>query len=126
MRSLHGFLGNIEPDRQIERRVMPLQNRLQAFRLRDRARKSIEHKPVPAMQAQPVFDQFDDDLVRNQSAMLRGLGRLESRAACPRSLSRRRIAPGEVTGIPNCRVIISAWVPFPEPGAPRSTSRLFT
>src|SRR5437899_1028344 len=43
-----------------------------------------------------------------------------------RSLSRRRIAPGEVTGMPNWRVIISAWVPFPEPGAPRRTSRLFT
>jgi hypothetical protein len=25
---------------------------------------------------------------------------------CPRSFSRRKIAPGEVTGIPNCRVII--------------------
>jgi hypothetical protein len=44
----------------------------------------------------------------------------------PRSLSRRKIAPGEVTGIPNWRVIISAWVPLPEPGAPRRTSRLFT
>src|SRR2546430_2682835 len=28
--------------------------------------------------------------------------------------------------MPNWRVIISAWVPFPEPGAPRRTSRLFT
>src|ERR1051326_1263438 len=44
----------------------------------------------------------------------------------PRSRSRRKIAPVEVTGIPKWRVIISAWVPFPEPGAPRRTSRLFT
>ena len=44
----------------------------------------------------------------------------------PRSLSRRNIAPGEVTGIPNWRVIISACVPLPEPGAPNNTSRRFT
>jgi hypothetical protein len=36
------------------------------------------------------------------------------------------MAPGEVTGIPKCRVIISACVPLPEPGGPRRTSRLFT
>jgi len=28
--------------------------------------------------------------------------------------------------MPNWRVIISACVPFPEPGAPKRTSRLFT
>ena len=91
-----------------------------------RARKSIEHEPVLAVKRQPIFDQLDNNLVGDQSALLRNLIRLQSRAAFPRSRSRRRIVPGEVTGIAKCRVIISACVPFPEPGAPRSTMRLFT
>ena len=44
----------------------------------------------------------------NKSAVLCRSQRFPTRAACPRSRSRRRIAPGEVTGIPNWRVIISA------------------
>ena len=86
--------------------------------------KPSKTKPS-AVQAQPVLDQADDDIIGNETAMLRDLGRLHPEGGAE-VLSRRRMAPGEVTGIAKCRVIISACVPFPEPGAPRSTSRLFT
>ena len=48
-----GLPGDIEPDRQIKRRPMTLENALQAFRLRNRAREAIENKPVATVQPQP-------------------------------------------------------------------------
>src|SRR6478672_1931400 len=68
--------GHVEPDRQIERRLVALQNAMQRFRLRNRARKTVEDEAVRAVQTDPVFDQLDDDLVRNEFAvfgLFRGL-----------------------------------------------------
>src|SRR3954468_10519668 len=70
---VYRFLRNFEPDREIERGLKPGQNGVQAFSLRQSARESVEHEPGTAMQTQPVFDQADDDFVRNQSALLRNL-----------------------------------------------------
>ena len=61
---------------------MPFQNRLQALRLRHRPRKSIKDKSVRAVQSHPVFDQLDDGVVRNETAALNDLGRLQAQAAC--------------------------------------------
>jgi hypothetical protein len=66
----HGLFRNFEPNHQVESRAQPGQDRHQTLRLRQRSGKPIKHKSVPAMQAQPVFDEFNDDFVRNQIAML--------------------------------------------------------
>ena len=106
---------------------MPLQNSLQRFRLRNRARESVEDETVRTMQAHAIFNQLDDDLIGDQLAVLASVSadlHAEQRARVPSRGAGSR--PDEVTGMPKCRVIISACVPLPEPGAPRSTSRLFT
>ena len=72
-----GLRGDIEPDRQIEGRPKTSQNVPQAFRLRDRAREAIENKPMATVQPQPVFDEFNNNLVGNQFAMLRRVTRLQ-------------------------------------------------
>ena len=59
------------------------------------------------MQAQPILDQFDDDLVRDQSAVLEHFGSLLPQRRPEIAFTAQNRA-GEVTGIPNCRVIISA------------------
>lgn len=65
-------------------------------------------------------------ILSDTSPPLRSASAVSCPRGVPRSRSRRKIAPGEVTGMPKWRVIISAWVPLPEPGGPRRTSRLFT
>jgi hypothetical protein len=47
----HGFFGNFEPDREIERGVMPGCRIAAGFRPAARARKSVENKTVRAVQA---------------------------------------------------------------------------
>src|SRR5438874_634459 len=74
----HGFFGNFEPDCEIERSMMSVENRRQAFGLWHGARKPIENKTVRAVQPKPVFNQFHDRCIRDQSALLNYLRRLGS------------------------------------------------
>src|SRR5207237_10368408 len=73
-----GFFGNFEPDCEIERGAMSVENRRQAFSLWHGARKPIENKTVRAVQPKPVFNQFHDRCIRDQSALLNYLRRLGS------------------------------------------------
>ena len=61
---------------------MPGKNRRQTFGLWHRSRKPIENETVPAVQPQPVFNQFTIDFIRDQSAMLMIFGSLQSQR-CP-------------------------------------------
>ena len=70
--------GHVEPDREIQWGAMPLQNTLEGFGLRNRARKTVEDEAVRAVQANPVFNQFDDDHVRDELAVFRVFRRLNS------------------------------------------------
>src|SRR5438045_8128243 len=58
---------------------MPLQNSVERLGLRDRARKTVEDEAVRAVEPHPVLDQFDDDLVRDELAVLRVFRRLNSK-----------------------------------------------
>src|SRR3954465_971139 len=62
--------GNVEPDGQIERCMMSLQNTLERFGLRDRPRKAVEDETLRAMEPHPIFYQLDDNLVRDELAVL--------------------------------------------------------
>src|SRR5207253_100819 len=77
-----GFFGNFEPDCEIERSMMSVENRRQAFGLWYGARKPIENKTVRAVQPEPVFNQFHNRCIRDQSALLNYLGRLRPQR-CP-------------------------------------------
>lgn len=79
----HGFLGNFEPNRHIERRVMLLQNTLKTFGLRERAWKPIKHKTITAVQPKPVFDELDNNFIRNQSTLLGGTQPLRGLTTSP-------------------------------------------
>ena len=52
----------------------PRQNRHQAFRLWQRSWKTVENESVAAMQTQPVFNQFNDNFVGNEAAVLDDFG----------------------------------------------------
>ncbi len=58
--------------------MMLLQNILETLRLWKGARETIKHKTVTAVQAKPVLDQLNNDLVWNQSALLGDLGRFKA------------------------------------------------
>lgn len=82
---------------------MSLQNVLEAFGLRHRARESIKNKAMPAMQTQPILDQLDDDFVGHESTVLRCLGRFQSERRAefflaPQDRSRRRNWNSEMAG----------------------------
>src|SRR5437868_9577668 len=62
--------------------MMSVENRRQAFGLWHGARKPIENKTVRAVQPEPVFNQFHDRCIRDQSALLNYLGRLRPQR-CP-------------------------------------------
>ena len=85
MRSPNRVLGNIEPDREIERRPMTLQESLQTLRLRNGARKTVENETMRAVQPQPVFDQVDDDLVGNRARRACVISAVSNPSSVPRS-----------------------------------------
>src|ERR1043166_1538748 len=62
--------GNVEPDRQIERRMMSLQNTVERFGLRDRARETGQNKTLRPVDSDPIFDQLDDNFIRDKLAVL--------------------------------------------------------
>ena len=64
------FCRNVKPDGKIERSAMPLQHGLQRFGLRNGAREAVKDKTVRAVKPHVILDQFDDDLVRHQFAVL--------------------------------------------------------
>ena len=80
---------------------MTFKNTLQALGLRHRPWEPIKNKAVSAVEPQPILNQLDNDLHPRRDHRA-GLSPLFPVPSCvPRSFSRRKIAPGEVTGIPN-------------------------
>ena len=73
---------------------MPLQNSLQTAPPAASCAETRRTRSRAAVQAQPVFDQADNDLVGNQSAVLASSQPSSIPSGVPRSRSRRRIAPG--------------------------------
>src|SRR6266536_127459 len=74
----HSLLRHFKPDCQIEGSTQPRQDRHQTLRLWQRPGKTVEYKPVATVQAQPVFDEFDDNFVRDETAVLDHFGGLLS------------------------------------------------
>src|SRR6266568_671207 len=66
----HRLFRDFQPNHQVESSPQPGQDRHQALRLGQRSGKPIEHEAMSAVQTQPVFDQSNDDLVRDQIAVL--------------------------------------------------------
>src|SRR5207244_12936174 len=84
------FLGNFEPDREIEWGMMASENRRQAFGLRTRAREAIKDKTMRTVQAQPVFDQFHNCCIRDKTTPLNRLGSRGSQG-CPKVVLPARV-----------------------------------
>src|SRR5689334_11091387 len=59
----NGLFRYLEPNGEVERRMMSFQDFLQTLPLRQSAGKSIEDKTVAAVQAQPIVDQSDNDFI---------------------------------------------------------------
>ncbi len=73
----HGLLGNLEPDRQVERIAAFLQDLVKSLRLPNGARKAIENEAIPAMQVQPIGDKLNDNVIRNEAAVFRNFIRFQ-------------------------------------------------
>jgi hypothetical protein len=78
----HSLFRDFEPNRQIESGSQPRQDRHQTLGLGQGSRKTIKDEPVSSVQAQPIFNKFNDDFVRNQAAVLDDLSGLFSQR-CP-------------------------------------------
>jgi hypothetical protein len=52
----HRLFRDFQPDREVQSGTQSRQDGHQAFGLSQRPGKTIEHKSVTAMQAQPIFD----------------------------------------------------------------------
>jgi hypothetical protein len=73
----HGLLGNLKPDRQVERLGTFLQDLVKSFCLPNGAREAIENESIRAVQVQPIGDELNDNVVRHEPALFRNFIRLQ-------------------------------------------------
>src|SRR6266566_1682363 len=72
----HSLFRHFEPNRQVESCAQSRQDRRQTFSLWEGSGKTVKDESMAAVQAQPVFDQFNNDFVRNEVAALQHFRRL--------------------------------------------------
>jgi hypothetical protein len=70
----HRLFGYFEPNYEIKRSAQPGQDRHQALRLREGSGKSVKDKSMTTVQAQPIFNKFNDNFIRNEFTMLDNFG----------------------------------------------------